>query len=37
MNDAAAGASGSPPLWTIAPFAVYLLLIAIIPLIAGNF
>ena len=37
MNDAVAGASGSPPLWTIAPFALYLLLIAIIPLIAGGF
>jgi Na+/H+ antiporter NhaD/arsenite permease-like protein len=30
-------AVGSPPLWTIAPFALYLLLIAVIPLIAGSF
>jgi Na+/H+ antiporter NhaD/arsenite permease-like protein len=29
--------SGSPPLWTVAPFAVYLLLIAVIPLLAGRF
>jgi Na+/H+ antiporter NhaD/arsenite permease-like protein len=30
-------AVASPPLWTIAPFALYLLLIAIIPLVAGAF
>ena len=37
MNDAVAAASSSPPMWTIAPFALYLLLIAVIPLIAGSF
>ena len=29
--------AGSPPIWTVAPFALYLLLIAIIPLMAGHF
>ena len=32
-----ATAAGSPPLWTIAPFALYLFLIAVIPLVAGSF
>jgi Na+/H+ antiporter NhaD/arsenite permease-like protein len=33
----AADVTGSPPIWTIAPFALYLLLIAVIPLVAGGF
>ena len=28
---------GAPPPWTVAPFALYLLLIAIVPIIAGGF
>jgi Na+/H+ antiporter NhaD/arsenite permease-like protein len=44
MNDPLAvahaaphAAAGAPPIWTIAPFALYLLLIAVIPLVAGGF
>jgi hypothetical protein len=29
--------AASPPLWTLAPFAVYLLLIAVTPLFAARF
>ena len=29
--------AASPPLWTLAPFALYLFLIAMIPLVAGHF
>ena len=42
MNDAAASAgeslaAGALPAWTVAPFGLYLLLIAVIPLTAGAF
>ncbi len=37
MNEPHVAVSGAPPLWTIAPFALYLFLIAVIPLVAGGF
>jgi Na+/H+ antiporter NhaD/arsenite permease-like protein len=37
VGESHAAAAGAPPMWTIAPFGLYLLLIAIIPLIAGSF
>jgi Na+/H+ antiporter NhaD/arsenite permease-like protein len=37
MNEPHVAVASSPPLWTIAPFALYLLLIAVIPLVAGGF
>ena len=37
VSESHAAAAGAPPMWTIAPFALYLLLIAVIPLIAGGF